>query len=665
MNGKKRSPSIGSTLLIMSEAVQTKEDNLRYVMVAPAVPLNYNQSQYYTYHVRLPLAVPLEAGMLVRIEFRRRSLVGVILAVAKQAPTYPTKPASVVTGWALTSQQVQLGQWLAQLMQAGVGYTLRLFLPPASLQQEKGGVEPKKNPFPSSPQSDIVLPTEAKRLVKYLAHQSMALVDHSPTRRWRLIALVTRFLSQQGQVLILVPEKWMASVLLKHFPEKEQATAVIVHADIKRTALRQIWQGVKNGDIRLVIGTQKALWLPYKNLRGLIIEEEQYLAHKLWDQYPLLPNRYLADKLIDLHKSHILFISSFPSLWLQRAIETKKVESLTKKRGALPFDIVGLSFAERQQGLTFPKAFIANLRQWTRANHSVLMLYNQRGDFRTVLCRACRTIMRCPNCGIALVLHGDKRLQCHHCSFQRQLPKKCPTCQQPRLEAFGLGTQRLEQTLQQLLPGIPPFFRLDQDSLAQLQHAQQKKIATEKGPRLIIGTTAIFTNVQDRRFDHVVFLFPESGLLYPDFRSQERTYQTMVRLHSLGVRPQSGLVIVTRQKRLIEERLHISPQTFYQHQLAERKRFNYPPFIDMVLLTSSALRPPTALQKAKKLKNELEARLPSSHQMKIRGPFQSFRKRRRGYTEYHILLLGPLSQLQPLYNGLAFDRLDIDPQRIL
>jgi primosomal protein N' (replication factor Y) len=225
---------------------------------------------------------------------------------------------------------------------------------------------------------------------------------------------------------------------------------------------------------------------------------------------------------------------------------------------------------------------------------------------------------------------------------------------------FGKGTEYVTQLLRKLLPHEKNIIQVDSDTVSQLTPHARARMHEGKNNAIVVGTQAIFTALQDRKFDNAVFLFPEQALLYPDFRSEERTYLTLMRLQQM-IPSSQPVTMVTRSERLLRERL-VFPS--YDEQMRQRRRLGYPPLRDVVLLTLQAKRSTTAHAQARKIYRAIMEQHPSPA-VTLRGPFQSFRQKRGGKHEYHILLLGPLDQLVALYAGLPHIRVDLDPQRIL
>lgn len=241
----------------------------------------------------------LRAGSIVRIPFGKRRVVGIILDLYSRVPTFPVKLLTP-TNVTLTPHQIKFARWIAETMHGGLGYTLRLFLPPLV----KTNFDFKKK--------------------------------------------------QYAQKLILVPERTFL---------RNRGTQTIFHATLPAREIARIWHSVARGHIRSVVGTQKALFLPFQNLQSIVVEEAQLPTHKLWDQYPRLDTRDGACELAAIHRAKLVFSASFPSAALHLKPE---VHTFT-----------GSDYKHKN---SLPLSLIPRLREWAHAKQKILLLYNRTGE---------------------------------------------------------------------------------------------------------------------------------------------------------------------------------------------------------------------------------------------------------------------------------------------
>lgn len=640
-----------------------KPKRQQFVEVAPAVPITARNQQTYTYKQSTLRAPKLKPNAIVTIPFGKQRTRGTVITVQENAPPYPTKAIHELLPVSLTSHQEAFARWIAQTMQGGLGFTLRLFHPPLST----GETLKKINQEITT--TTYITPTKNKRQYKnvlsaHTTHNSAYVEREYKKRIHELIQHAATVLQKKHQALILVPEKWMVDEIVESTPPELRKYLIAIRANKKKRELTTAWLTINNRAPCIVVGTQKALFMPYHNLDLVVIEEEQFPAHKLWDQYPRLHNLYAAEQLARLHDARIVYAASFPSLRLEHMVATGRV----RQKGERQFpqsEVLPFTLTDRQRRTAFPEKVVTTIRTWQNNKERILFFHNRRGSWQTLLCQNCHTPVRCPECEISVMVHitkSRKEIKCHHCGWQAPLPQRCPQCTQKKLVLMGIGTEKTTNLLEKILG--TRLVQIDADTV---KKTKQQKSSPELRKKHIVATAALFTTLPTEKFDHVVWLFPERSMLYPDIRSEERTQALGARLQTYHLAQSSQkITIVTRQTEIIERTLGATTEKAIQRQLAERKRLGYPPYSDMVRLTVEGRSFQDAHKKAHNLRKKIEERNSRTHKsVTIRGPFTSFIKRHKGKAQVHLLLLGNLATIVPLYAGLQIDYVDLAPERIL
>lgn len=300
----------------------------RFAEVAPAVPVPSSGRQVFTYQV--PNRENVSVGSSVRIPFGKRQLTGIVTRISSSVPPFPTKPLTALPAPALTEKQLAFGRWLAETMKGGWGYTLRLFLPPQSIKS----VTPLSKKWPVS----------------------------KSKKQKPLQQMISTALKEKGaQILVLVPEKTFLEDW-KPWPT--------LHAALPPKEVAAFWHGVAEGKLRVVVGTQKALFLPFQNLRLIIVEESQLSTHKLWDQYPRLDTRDGAKALAAIHGADLILAGNFPS------VETYESTSLPKLQPEV-HTFIGSDYKSKN---VLPLSLMPVLRSWAQKKHRILLLFNRTGE---------------------------------------------------------------------------------------------------------------------------------------------------------------------------------------------------------------------------------------------------------------------------------------------
>jgi primosomal protein N' (replication factor Y) len=379
-------------------------------------------------------------------------------------------------------------------------------------------------------------------------------------------------------------------------------------------------------------------------------------THKLWDQYPRLDNRYAIRQLAAIHGSNLLISSSAESVATTHDRQTGLLKELITNPIVPKIKIIPLSFDDRRRGHLMPPAALTQLKNAVRRGESTIILHNQRGSWRTAICTECHQALRCPNCESTVFVEGTKakqRVQCRHCLYTGPLPDRCPNCQSKNLRAFGPGAAKIAATLQALLPS---------SSIIAVSADKKNVDSRWKSADIVLGTTAIWRYATEESFDHALWIFPESALLYPDYRSSERAYYLLARLQKT-IPARRRVTIVTRYIDLVNSSLAAEPEKIMAQLLRERQRLHYPPFTDLVKLTCLARTETGSLDRARAVRQKIDSALPPG--VIVRGPYQGFNKKDGQKFAAHILLAGPLDQLVPLYKDLTVDRAELSPAQIL
>lgn len=329
---------------------------VRYIAVAPCVPLGKRGQDSYTYFISSENEIFL--GSVVKIPFGKRSIMGVVTALDLQRPSYPTKQVKTITKIQLTHIQMQFSQWLADVCHGGFGFTARLFLPGLFAQLT----------------SSARMSFQKKKIEKPLA-----IIENNANLRMDLI--IKHAHNQKGQVLIVVPEVAMLSAYEKLLaPEIRNNTAMIYHAGLLQSEKKRVWQAVESSDCRIVIGTQKALFLPFYDLASVVIDEEQSGSYKLWDQYPRLHTVFGAQMLAQFSHASLFYAASYPSLFLRHAIAEKTCDVLVNNPVIPKTRIYPFSFEDRKWKRVIPEELGNKVRTWARSGKHVLVLFNKKDD---------------------------------------------------------------------------------------------------------------------------------------------------------------------------------------------------------------------------------------------------------------------------------------------
>lgn len=635
--------------------MKTKSGPL-FIEVAPAIPLHATARQTFTYRA---LTSP-QKQQVIKVPFGRYTTTGVVVEIHSKAPTYPTKDATIdEKNPILTIGQMKLARWIAKTMHGGLGYTLRLFAPP----QGKEVVVSTQNK-----EKKIKLPSShiQKALTKgWKNHQAISVVESDTAKRHTIIAqAVARCVHRGQQAYIIVPELHLIPSVVEALKEYVPASQVAALAtNVGKKEQREIWYGIQNKRLAVIVGTQKGFFLPWQNLQLIIVEQAYYPTHKLWDQYPRLHNVHVAPIMADVYEAHLLYASSIPSLHMYYRDSEGDIPIVHSHSTPPKIVIISKSEHDKQERHLLPTYFLRQLQTWHRQGQRVLVLYNKKGAWQIVACRNCHKAVACPNCGTPFTVHqakshGPKKvytLRCRQCGHEESKPATCPTCHKPALRLIKPGIETISKIINSLRIKTTIIDANQKTGVSKKELAQAK---------FIIGTQAVFTALAGLTIDRVIWLHPEDTLQYPDVRSNEHTHYTLARLHELA--PHHPVTLVTRLPHIVEEIVKLPLTTMWQREIKTRRQLSYPPTKEVVRLTIADSNQKKAVARATHIRLQLDERIKAaSLPVRVLGPFAGFTVQERDHYHIHIALFGPHQDLTPLYQDLVFDTAEYMPERIL
>ena len=489
----------------------------------------------------------------------------------------------VVDGWA-SSLQVQVGV-----------KTLAVGLVTASIK------EPELNAEQASAVTQIV---QASATFKaWLLH---GITGSGKTEVYiRLMQHVLQ--NNDAQVLVLVPEINLTPQLEARFRSRlPNFPLVSLHSNLSESERLHHWQLAQSGAAKIVIGTRLSIFTPLPNLKLIIIDEEHDSSYKQQDSM-----RYHARDvaLVRAKRLNIPVVlgSATPALesWHNAtAIKSSANQAQSNKYHLLSLNQRAVSAAQLphidcidttkvnlQQGLT-PQLIAALKLRLARKEQSLLFI-NRRGYSPVLLCSACHWIAPCMRCSSKLVVHlGQRKLRCHHCGHEQKIPNQCPSCGNADLHPTGHGTQRLEQTLAQLLP-TARIARVDRDSTSRKDALVEilDKVHNQEID-ILVGTQMLAKGHDFPNLTLVGVVDTDSALHSPDFRASERLFAQLMQVAGrAGRADKAGQVIIQTQfpEHELFNALRTQDYVTYANSLLlEREQVQFPPYVFTALLRAEA-----------------------------------------------------------------------------
>ncbi|VAY02218.1 Primosomal protein N' [Arsenophonus endosymbiont of Aleurodicus dispersus] len=460
--------------------------------------------------------------------------------------------------------------------------------------------------------------------------------------------VIENILSQGKQVLVLVPEISLTPQTIKRFSERFNAPVHLLHSALNNSERLAVWLRAQNGDSAIVIGTRSALFTSFANLGLIIIDEEHDNSYKQQDGW-----RYHArDLAVFLAKKEnipIIMGTATPSLESIYNIEQGKYHRLdiTQRAGKAKLasqHLLDLKGQPLKYGMSNP--LIQRIKDHLATNNQVMLFLNRRGYSPTLICHDCGWIAGCSRCDHYYTLHHYQRqLSCHHCNSQLPIPIQCAYCGSTHLVPVGLGTEQLEEAINQLFPNIP-FTRIDRDTTRR-KGALEKQLAPvyTGGARILIGTQMLAKGHHFPDITLVALLNVDGALFSSDYRATERFAQLYIQVSGRAGRAgKHGEVILQTyhpEHPLLSTLLKKGYNVFATETLAERRDVFLPPYSSHIMIRSEDHKNESAPIFLNKLRQYIEQHNMRDSQLWLMGPIPAIKAKLAGRFRWQLLLQHP------------------------
>ena len=395
--------------------------------------------------------------------------------------------------------------------------------------------------------------------------------------------------------IVLVPEIALAPQTVGRFRARFGESVAILHSGLTDAERRDERERIASGEARVVVGARSAIFAPMHGVGLICVDEEHDPSYKQ-ESDPRYDARTVAAKRAALEGAVALYGSATP-----RPESWERLERLElgERLGAKlpPVRVVDL---RREAGYPLSAPLLAELGKLAENGGKAILLLNRRGIAPALHCRACGTTFRCPQCDVALVLHRDERLHCHHCGHVEPRPEECPACRSVELARIGAGTQRLERELAAKMPELE-LIRLDADTAS---HPEELAAALQRfrdaDRAVLLGTQMVAKGHHFAGVALAAVVDADTGLGLPDFRAEERTFQLLTQLAGRSGRDAPGRVLVQTfqpDARPVALAANHDVPRFLADELTRRRELGYPPYRHLVrvVATGADERAPSAL----------------------------------------------------------------------
>lgn len=447
------------------------------------------------------------------------------------------------------------------------------------------------NSFQQKALSDIEMQMKEKQVV--LLH---GVTSSGKTEIY--IHLIQKVIDEGKQVLYLVPEIALTTQLTTRLTRVFGNRLGVYHSKFSDAERVEIWNNVLNDkSYDVIIGVRSSVFLPFRQLGLVIVDEEHESSYKQYDPSPRYHARNAAIVLASMHGAKTLLGTATPSIESYFNAQTGKygfVELHQRHEEMQMPEIVVVDTKEayHKKRMTghFSDVLIEKIAKALSNKEQIILFQNRRGYAPYIECKACAYVPKCKNCDVSLTVHKVfNTLTCHYCGYTEPIPIICPVCKTPNLSTKGFGTEKIEDEIREIFPDAR-VSRMDLDT-TRSKKSYDKLISDFEQYKvdILIGTQMVTKGLDFEHVSLVGILNADNMLNFPDFRAHERAFQLMAQVSGrAGRKNKRGLVILqtsSPQHQIIGQVIRNDYAAMYKVQTEERKLFKYPPYFRIIQIT--------------------------------------------------------------------------------
>lgn len=469
---------------------------------------------------------------------------------------------------------------------------------------------------------------------------------------------IQKVLEQGKNVLFLAPEIALASVLTQRLARRFGTDKTAIwHSSISDGEKFDVWQKIKNNEIRILAGARSAVFAPLKNIGLIIIDEEHESAYKQTMPAPRYDARKVAQKLAELNNCPLLSGSATPDInTYYYAKNSGNLLEMKKRYNDYPMAKVRVvdmrEEHHRANHGVFSRSLVSAIEKNLRDKKQTIILMNRRGFSTYTQCLACGEVIQCPKCAIPLIFHSQTQtLKCHYCEHEEPLVTQCPKCGSDALQNCGTGVQKVELIAQKLFPDCN-IVRLDSDSLARKnEHIRILEDFRNGKIDILIGTQMLAKGLDNPNVTLVGVINADNGFNLPDFRSCERGFQLLTQVAGRAGRGDNPGEVYFQTYNPdffgLETAKQQDYKSFYNTEIEAREDFDYPPFsqiIRVILSSKNQFRAERSAQEIAMRLNDIVDKRQLTEPVAVLGPNPCVIERLQEYYRFQILIKNKLGE---------------------
>jgi len=599
-------------------------------------------------------SVDFMVGQIVKIQLRNVSVLGFVVKKTAK-PTFTTKNLDALAShYVLPTASLELFKWMQDYYPAPVGLIAQHFLPRTLLSESRStpGLNDQISPRTITPELPKLTNEQTTALTSILNGPKKSFLLHGETGSGKTriyIELVGTALAKGKSAIILTPEISLTPQLVTQLKDVFGDRVLICHSRITERERRLLWEKVlkDRNTPYVIVGARSALFIPVANLGLVVVDEFHESAYKQ-ESSPHYHALRLAGKLSQSTGSLFVFGSATPTVSEYFFAKQKDISILRMKskaivdNGGSSIDIHVVDIAASEEKTSVPlltRSLVKHIKISLAAEEQTILFLNKRGSARTVVCQSCGWNAHCKNCDLPLTYHQDAhQLRCHTCGYKMSSPGNCPTCSSPEIIYKSPGTKSLAAAISRMFPDAV-VARFDKDN-SKPERLESRHTEVQTGAiDILVGTQTLAKGHDLPKLGLVGIIQAETGLEFPDYTSEERSYQLLRQLFGrVGRGHRPGRVIVQtfhKDSMAIKAATEGSWEDFYARQLAHRSQFGFPPYYHLLKIELSRASSASAQDASQKLYSSLTENF---NQIELLGPAPSFIEKKGNKWHWQIVV---------------------------
>lgn len=403
------------------------------------------------------------------------------------------------------------------------------------------------------------------------------------------IKLVEAVLKEGKDAIILVPEIILTPQIEKKFRKVFSDNIAVIHSRLNSKEKYNEWKKIRDGKVKICLGTRSAVFAPFDNLGIIIIDEEHENSYKQTDS-PRYDAKDIAKKRGIYNKCTVIYASATPSVDLYYNFEKNNPNNLLRLtyrfNNKLPK--INIVHVEEKEDV-IASELLVKIKEKIEKKEQVLLLMNKRGYTNFIRCFSCGHLYKCENCDISLNYHKHgNSLHCHFCGYQKKISNIPKCCEHPELVSGNYGIQRVEEYLYQNIPDVR-ITRMDSDTTSR-KGAYERLLTDFKNHKsdILLGTQMISKGLDFPNITLVGVLSIDSMIALPSFKANEKLFQLLVQTAGRAGRSEKEGEVVFQTNiasNILDYAIEHSYEKFYKYELNRRKLIDYPPFCKISFIT--------------------------------------------------------------------------------